>query len=192
MVIKVARHSLLAASGFRIGIFTQPRPYLFSPFYRPCGIHSRVAALDPESAHGLAVGQHRRRPPPPHLLVVHPQPPLPLSLATIAVPVVVAVRVIFALRLFVFPILAFRPIFLGRPFNKMRICSAAIQGVSSGRRLGLVGLYFDCSTVCQTLSQLVEIGQKLLGSWAKWRNIQISHPNPGLRPDGTPCTLRII
>ena len=45
-----------------------------------------------------------------------------------------------------------------------------IQGVISGRKLGLVDLEFDCSTVCSTLPRLEEIWQKRLGSWAKWWN----------------------
>ena len=37
---------------------------------------------------------------------------------------------------------------------------SAIQGVPSGRRLGLVDLEFDCSTAAPTLPKVVGIWQK--------------------------------
>ena len=43
-----------------------------------------------------------------------------------------------------------------------------LQGVPSGRRLGLVDLEFDYSTVCPTLLQVVGVWQKGLGTRSKW------------------------
>ena len=48
-----------------------------------------------------------------------------------------------------------------------------LQGVQNELRVGFVDLYFECSTVCQTLLGLMGIWQKRLNSWARWWNTEI-------------------